>query len=88
MSSKTQKDEKGKIQAVVYEFSLPMARLGLSPAPGQTIRGDLGVLRGDGLRTMQRVYWNNKSSGLVSDTPSEAELIPRLWGTIQFQSIP
>ena len=88
LASKLQKDGKGTVLAAVYEFSLPMARLGLSPAPGQTIRGDLGVLRGDGLRTMQRVYWNNKSSGLVSDTPSEAELIPRLWGTIQFQSTP
>jgi hypothetical protein len=88
LASKLEKDEKGTIRAVVYEFSLPLARLGLKPMSGQTIRGDLGVLRGDGLRTMQRVYWNNKSSGLVSDTPSEAELIPRLWGTLQFQSTP
>jgi hypothetical protein len=55
--------------------------LGLKPRHGQTLRGDLGVLRGNGYETLQRAYWSNKASGLVSDLPSEAELTPRLWGT-------
>ncbi len=62
--------------------------LGLKPAPGTTLRGDLGLLRGDGLRTTQRVYWSNKASGLVSDIPSEAELTPQLWGTLKFVADP
>jgi len=88
LASTLEKDGKGKTDFVSYEFSIPLARLGLNPKPGESIRGDVGVLRGDGLRTLQRVYWNNKSSGLVSDTPSEAELLPRLWGTFQFQNKP
>jgi hypothetical protein len=42
------------------------------------------VLRGDGQKTVQRVYWSNKATGLVSDIPSEAELTPQLWGTFKF----
>ncbi len=86
LASTQEKDDKGKVLSATYEFSIPLARLGLKPESGMTLRGDVGVLRGDGLRTMQRVYWNNKSSGLTSDTPSEAELVPRLWGTLQFQA--
>jgi hypothetical protein len=69
-----------------FEFSIPVAVLGLKPTPGTTLRGDVGLLRGDGLRTTQRVYWSNKASGLVSDIPSEAELAPQLWGKLKFVS--
>jgi hypothetical protein len=67
-----------------FEFSLPLGVLGLKPTPGLILRGDIGVLRGDGQRTVQRVYWSNKATGLVSDIPSEAELTPQLWGTLKF----
>jgi hypothetical protein len=67
-----------------FEYSIPLAVLGLKPASGSTLRGDVGLLRGDGLRTTQRVYWSNKASGLVSDIPSEAELTPQLWGMLKF----
>ena len=67
-----------------FEFSMPLGVLGLKPTPGTTLRGDIGLLRGDGLRTTQRVYWFNKATGLVSDVPSEAELTPQLWGTMKF----
>jgi hypothetical protein len=67
-----------------FEFSMPLGVLGLKPTPGTTLRGDIGLLRGDGLRTTQRVYWFNKATGLVSDLPSEAELTPQLWGTMKF----
>ncbi len=66
-----------------FEFSIPLSVLGLSPTPGEILRGDLGLLRGDGLRTTQRVYWSNKATGLVSDIPSEASLTPQLWGTLR-----
>jgi hypothetical protein len=69
-----------------FEFSIPLQVLNLKPLPGTTLRGDIGLLRGDGLQTTQRVYWSNKASGLVSDVPSEAELTPQLWGTLKFVS--
>jgi len=71
-----------------YELSVPLAVLGLNPQPGDTLRGDLGILRGDGLQTLHRVYWCNKATGIVSDVPSEAELTPQLWGRWQFQAAP
>jgi len=63
-----------------YAFSIPQQVLGLKPAPGEKIKGDIGVLRGDGVSTLQRVYWNNKATSIVSDLPSEAALTPNLWG--------
>ncbi|MDB6039776.1 MAG: repeat containing protein, partial [Verrucomicrobiales bacterium] len=67
-----------------YELSIPLALLGLQPKPGQRIKADLGILRGNGFQTLQRVYWANKASGITADVPSEAELTPRLWGHWEF----
>jgi hypothetical protein len=50
-----------------------------------TIRGDVGVLRGNGFQTLQRVYWSNKATGLVSDAPTEADLTPQFWGEMRFE---
>ena len=66
-----------------YEFSVPLQTLGLSAVPGRTLPGDVGILRGDGSQTLQRVYWNNKATGITADVPSEAELTPQLWGTLR-----
>ena len=66
-----------------FEVSVPLSIFDLSPTPGETLRGDIGLLRGDGLRTTQRVYWSNKTTGLVSDIPSEASLTPQFWGTLR-----
>lgn len=78
------KDPKGEIPVATFEISVPLSVLGLKPAAGQTMKGDIGILRGNGFETMQRVYWNNKATGQVSDVPSEAMLTPRLWGTWEF----
>jgi hypothetical protein len=67
-----------------YELSVPLELLKLAPQPGQEIKGDMGVLRGNGFQTTQRTYWRNKATGLTSDLASEAELTPQLWGTWQF----
>lgn len=69
-----------------YEISIPLAALGLKPKPGQRIKGDIGILRGNGFQTSQRVYWVNKASGITADVPSEAELTPKLWGWWKFQT--
>jgi len=69
-----------------YEIAVPLSVLGLDPKPGMSIKGDIGILRGDGKQTIQRVYWTNKATAIVSDVPSEAELTPGLWGTWEFGS--
>ncbi len=68
-----------------YEVSIPLAALGLKPAAGSRLRGDLGVLRGRDGQTSQRVYWSNKATGITADVPSEAELQPGLWGTFELK---
>ncbi len=68
----------------VYELSVPLALVGLAPQPGQTISADLGILRGDGANTNQRLYWHNKATGITADVPSEAQLTPQLWGRWTF----
>ena len=35
-----------------YELSIPLETLGLKPEAGEAIRGDVGVLRGDGFQTL------------------------------------
>ena len=69
-----------------YEVSVPLKLLGWKPKVGAEIRGDIGLLRGNGFQTLQRVYWHNKATGLMSDLASEAELTPLLWGTWRVES--
>lgn len=69
-----------------YEFSVPLALLRLDAQSGQSIKGDIGILQGNGVQTLQRIYWHNKATGLVSDLATEAELVPRLWGTWEFKA--
>ncbi|MCX2479450.1 hypothetical protein OQY15_10145 [Pedobacter sp. MC2016-15] len=68
-----------------YEVSVPLALLNLKPAAGIQLKGDIGILRGEEEQTVARVYWMNKATGIVSDVPSEAELTPALWGTLNFE---
>ncbi len=67
-----------------YEISIPFETLGFSPRKGAKIRGDIGILRGNGNETTARVYWSNKATGITADVPSEAMLTPKLWGRIEF----
>ena len=82
-------DVSGKIELGAadgnYEIAVPLALLGLEPRPGLEIRGDVGILRGQGGVTTQRVYWSNKATAIVADVPSEAELRPGLWGRWKFE---
>jgi hypothetical protein len=88
LAMSVEKDEKGKPKSAFYELSVPLATLGITPTNGQAIKGDLGILRGNGFQTLQRVYWNNKATGITADVPSEAELTPALWGKWQFKATP
>jgi len=69
-----------------YEISVPLEVLGLNPKPGMRIKGDIGILRGNGSETLARTYWSNKATSIISDVPSEAALTPGLWGTWEFSS--
>ena len=63
-----------------YEFSVPLKTLGFVPAPGLTIKADLGILCGTAGKTTDRLYWHNKGTGLTADLPGEAMLTPAMWG--------
>lgn len=83
-----EKDAKKKGEHGLFEMSIPLSVLGLKPEAGKSIKGDVGLLRGNGFQTMQRVYWQNKATGLISDVPGEAMLTPQLWGRLQFVVTP
>ena len=64
------------------ELSIPLKLLGLSAVGADmTLFGDIGLLRGTGAMTTQRLYWNNLATSITSDVPSEARLMPANWGT-------
>ncbi len=67
------------------QAAIPWQAIGLSLAPGQTIRADFGVTYGDagGTDTNLRSYWSNQSTGLVDDIPGEIMLSPNLWGLLE-----
>lgn len=69
-----------------YEISIPVSVLGLKPSDGLEIKGDLGILRGEKGQTTARSYWSNKATGITSDVPSEAMLMPNLWGKFKFSN--
>lgn len=88
LASGGEKDLRRKGEHGLFEMSIPLAVLGLKPEAGKSIQGDVGLLRGNGFQTMQRVYWQNKATGLISDVPGEAMLTPQLWGRLQFLVAP
>jgi hypothetical protein len=67
-----------------YEFSVPLAVLGLKNPAGKTFRGDVGLVLSDGVRARARIYWHNKWDSMAADVPSEARLNPGQWGLFKF----
>ena len=70
------------------EAAIPWADLGGKPAAkGATLRGDVGFLTADpqGIATVGRYYWANRSLVVLSDLPSEARAHPNLWGEFRFE---
>jgi hypothetical protein len=68
--------------------AIPWRALGIDPPQaGVRLRGDIGVLRSDqnGVVTAERLYWSGKSQTVISDLPSEARLVPALWGEVTFE---
>jgi hypothetical protein len=64
------------------EVAIPWSLLGVKPAAGLKLKGDVGILYADngGTITVSRQYWCNKNTNLVNDVPGEADLTPNLWG--------
>ncbi len=64
---------------------VPMAELGINPAEVEELKGIIGVIYSDpsGTNRASRIYWHDKTTGLVSDIPTEAAVRPAKWGTIQ-----
>ena len=62
--------------------ALPWSVLGVEPGADLTLRGDAGFILSDPAGTINtaRVYWSNKSTGLVMDQPGEALINPRGFG--------
>jgi hypothetical protein len=70
----------------IVEAAIPWKVLGIEPKSGLKLRGDVGVLFGDGgTQTTSRKYWSNQATGLVNDVPGEADLSPQLWGTFTLE---
>jgi len=72
--------------AYVFEAAIPLKTIGLEIKPDLRLSLDWGVLVSgkDGNEVLQRIYWSNKATSIISDAPSEAVLHPDLWGTIRF----
>ncbi|MEI6518851.1 MAG: hypothetical protein WCO98_02220 [bacterium] len=69
------------------EAAIPWESLGVeAPAIDSKLRGDFGILVGDdnGMRTVERKYWSGKTQTTVADVPTEARMLPALWGELQF----
>lgn len=68
-------------------LTIPLAELGIDPANVSELKGITGVIFSDPSGTIRasRLYWHDKSTGLVSDVPSEARVNPASWGTIKLQ---
>ncbi len=66
----------------IVEAAVPLSTLGFAPQADKQYRTDLGVIFSDakGDNRAARVYWANKSTGLVADVPGEIMPEPSLWG--------
>ena len=64
---------------------VPLAELGLDKAAGRGVKGVVGVIHSDpsGTNRAARLYWHHKNTGMVSDVPTEARLVPDAWGDIR-----
>lgn len=72
------------------EAAVPLDELGFRPEFGQRYRFDWGILTTDdyGNACTGRLYWANKATGILADAPSEAILMPHLWGHLRVNEYP
>jgi hypothetical protein len=71
----------------LVEAAIPWKALGVTPAAGLVLRGDVGVTHGDlaGQRTRLRTFWSNQHTGIVDDAVFELQMEPKNWGELTLQ---
>jgi hypothetical protein len=77
-------DEKGYCAEAV----IPLKSLGLSIVPDVAYKFDWGILASgpEGNTVLERVYWANAQTAILSDEAIESQLHPDLWGTVRFSA--
>jgi hypothetical protein len=77
-------DEKGYCAEAV----IPLKSLGLSIMPDVAYKFDWGILASgpEGNTVLERVYWANAQTAILSDEAIESRLHPDLWGTVRFSA--
>ena len=65
---------------------MPLSSIAKKKLPAET-RLDVGRITGDpsGAVSVERSYWSNKATALMSDRPTQADVEPRLWGKAMFE---
>ena len=68
------------------EAMIPLKSLGLEIVPDVPYKFDWGILVSgpDGSEVLERLYWANPQTRMLSDEAIEAKLHPDLWGTVRF----
>jgi hypothetical protein len=85
LAGREQRNDKGEV-SYFLEVSVPLKSLGLTIKPDLTLKMDWGILVSgpDGTEVLQRLYWANPQTSIVSDEAAEATLHPDLWGMVRF----
>jgi len=65
-------------------LTVPLDQLGLDLDKVDVLKGVVGVIFSDpsGTNRTARLYWHDKTTGMVSDVPTESRLTPTNWGDI------
>jgi hypothetical protein len=68
------------------EAAIPLKLLGLTITPELRLKMDWGILESGpkGTEVLQRRYWANGLTAIISDEAAEAMLHPDLWGMVRF----
>ena len=73
----------------VARITIPWDEIGLTVAPGDSVRMDMGYIFGNetGTKAAQRAYWFNNSftAHVVNDIPHESRLEPAEWGDVRVE---
>lgn len=70
------------------EAAIPLKALGLLIVPDVAYKFDWGILVSgpDGSEVIERLYWANPQTKMLSDEAVESRLHPNLWGTVRFSA--
>jgi len=72
----------------IVEAAIPLEAIGVHVTDGLRLQFDWGVLvtSPGGTEVLQRLYWANKATTIISDEAAEAQITPKLWGHVIFHS--